>query len=314
MAEPLTCGNCREPMQRLALTGHYGAPVEIDLCLPCHLMWFDGTEIARLPGPALIEVIGTIAAAQPLPHRPLRLDAGCARCRAALKPVHNQSRTGRSLQLECVRGHGAYHSFAQFLADKGLVRPLSSADRAALLARDGRIDCVGCGGPIGQTDGACRQCGALPSMFDIARLASALDPEGVTARHAVHTTPRRRGMLECPACGAPVPEATRIGCAHCGATLALTNLADVSSALASLAELLKQHAQKPAPEIVAKRLAALEGNTQRQREFAAQMEAEARSRHGDVLGTGGWGGEPALPRWGAMALLVVFALLAWWLG
>ena len=38
---PLSCGNCGEPMLALPLAGHYGQQVEIDLCAPCHLVWFD---------------------------------------------------------------------------------------------------------------------------------------------------------------------------------------------------------------------------------------------------------------------------------
>ena len=311
MTPPLACGNCREPMQVLALAGHYGAKVEIDLCTSCHLVWFDGTEVARLPGPALIEVLDAMAAAQPLAHRTLRPDAGCARCRAALKTVHNRSRTGRSVQLECINGHGAYHTFAQFLADKGLLRPMSSADRAALLARDGRIDCVGCGASIGQGDAACPQCGAVPSMFDVARLAAALDPEGATRQHAVHATPRERGALECPACGAPLPEAARIACRHCGATLAVTRIGAATRAVATLGEALRQHAARPAPEIVARRLQAIDGNAQRQRAFAAEMEAQARERTG-----GYWriGDEGDSRRWQAVAAVALIAFLLWLFG
>jgi hypothetical protein len=311
MSTPLTCGNCREPMQRLALTGHYGVPVEIDLCASCNLIWFDGSEIARLPGPALIEVLDAMARAMPLPHRTLRPDAGCARCRAALKTVHNRSRTGRSVQLECVRGHGAYHTFAQFLADKGLLRPMSSADRAALLARDGQIDCVGCGASIGQRDEACPQCGAVPSMFDIARLAAALDPEGATRGHAVHATPGERGALECPACGAPMPAGPRIACTHCGATLAVTRIEEATRAVAALSESLRRHAQRPAPEVVARRLESIEGNRQRQREFVAEMEAQARERRG------GWwqlGDEGRSPAWSAGIAVALIAFLLWLFG
>ena len=48
---PLVCGNCRQPMQRLALAGHYGHNVDLDLCRSCDLVWFDGSRPARLTGP-----------------------------------------------------------------------------------------------------------------------------------------------------------------------------------------------------------------------------------------------------------------------
>lgn len=90
----LSCGNCRQPMRRLALPGHYGRGVDLDMCAGCHLVWFDLTETARLTGPALLELIGQMAASQSLPHEVWRKDAGCARCKGSLKTVHNRSRWG----------------------------------------------------------------------------------------------------------------------------------------------------------------------------------------------------------------------------
>ena len=59
-------------MQRLGLAGHYGANVELDVCASCDLVWFDGTETARLNGPGLLELIGLMAAAYDLPYQPLK--------------------------------------------------------------------------------------------------------------------------------------------------------------------------------------------------------------------------------------------------
>ena len=55
-------------MQRLALAGHYGQRVDLDLCRGCDLVWFDGSETAQLTGPALLELIGEMAASRALPH------------------------------------------------------------------------------------------------------------------------------------------------------------------------------------------------------------------------------------------------------
>jgi len=73
-ADLLRCGNC-EPMQRLALNGHYGQQVEIDLCAPCHLVWFDAVESVRLTGVSTLSL--RVAAARGWARLPeLR---GCAR-------------------------------------------------------------------------------------------------------------------------------------------------------------------------------------------------------------------------------------------
>src|SRR5439155_15676456 len=173
-------------------------------------------------GPALLELIGCMAASQSLPHEVLRKEAGCARCNGALKTVHNRSRWGESLQLECMAKHGAYQSFAQFLQEKGLLRPMSRIDRARLLRERGRIECINCGGEIAKEDERCRWCRSIPSLLDVARLAHALDPLDTIEPPAVYGTAPRQGALQCAACGAALPEGETISCSQCGATLAIT--------------------------------------------------------------------------------------------
>lgn len=270
-------------MRQLVLPAHYGRSVEIDVCEGCHLVWFDSTETARLTGPALLDLIGTMAQAQRLPHVALRPQAHCARCSSGLKTVHNQTRWGRSLHLECRNGHGAYQSFAQFLQEKGLLRPMSKIDRASVQARDGRLFCVNCGAPIGAGDAQCSHCLSVPSLLDVARLAQALDPEGAIGTHAVHRVALRQDAMQCAACGAALPPGQSMQCAQCGATLAVSRLSEVHAQVERLGPLLRAHAAKPSPEVVRRRLDALSGDIPRRREWAAQMEAQARER---ALGTG----------------------------
>ena len=65
------------PRPRRATTAR---SVEIDVCGSCDLVWFDGTETARLNGPGLLELIGLMAAAYDLPHQPLSAATRCPRC------------------------------------------------------------------------------------------------------------------------------------------------------------------------------------------------------------------------------------------
>lgn len=307
----LACGNCGDAMQSLRLAGHYDRAIEIDLCAPCHLLWFDRIESARLSGPGVLGLIGTMAEAQSLPHRTLRDDARCPRCRGGLKTVHNRSRWGRSLQLECLtQQHGAWQSFAQFLFEKGLVRPLSSADRAALLRRDGRIDCVNCGAPVGAADTECGHCRSVPSLVDVARLARALDPEGAIEPQAVHAATAERSALGCMACGAALETAHALQCGQCGATLAVSRLADAHRQVAALEPALLAHARKPSPQVVRKRLEAQAGDLPRHREWLERMRAgdpnrvDERDADGSVLD---WiGGARTSP------LRAVFLALAIW--
>ena len=299
-------------MRRLALAGHYGTTIELDLCRHCDLVWFDDTETARLNGPGLLALIGAMAEAHSLPHEMLRDSAVCARCGGRLKVVHNQSRWGRSLQLQCLRRHGAYQSFAQFLEEKGLLRPMSRIDRAKLLRDRGRIECVNCGAAVGVTDEQCSFCRSVPSLLDLARLARALDPEEAIDLGAVAAQKARQQAMQCAACGAALPPEESMSCAQCGATLAIPSLAEANAAVQALAPALRAHAEHPSPEVIRRRLDALDGDLPRRREWVATMERESR---GD--GAPGDGFE-----WGSLlrpgtnpvraALIAGVVWFAWW--
>ncbi len=314
-AQTLACSNCGAPMHALRLPGHYGSAVEIDLCAPCHLVWFDVVESARLSAPGLLALIGEMAAAQSLAHQPLRRDLGCPHCRSAVRTVHNRTRWGRSLQLECPQRHGAWQTFGEFLNEKGLLRPMSSADRARALQRPAGLHCVNCGGAVGAADTECPWCRSVPAVVDVARLAHALDPEGATAGAAVHRTGERASALACQACGAPVPPDADWLCQHCGATLTAPDLREAHRQVSTLGPMLQAHAAKPAPHIVQQRLAAQSAGLQRQRERAAAMQAEADQRSGGGadpwVPTGGDGRSLRLPAW-VWAVAAVLALLWWW--
>lgn len=299
-------------MQRLGLDGHYGRSLEIDVCGGCHLVWFDGVEAAGLTGPAMLQLLRTFATAQQEPHRLFDTDrARCVRCSGPLKLVHNRSRWGATLQHECLRQHGAYQSFAMFLTEKGLLRPLSSADRAALLARGRGLHCLNCGADMAAADEACSHCASTPALFDVARLARALDPEGATAGHAVHGAAARREMPHCLACGASMAVGQSVSCPQCGATLAVGRLGESLEAIGPLEVALKEHQVSPAPHVKARRLARLQDDLDRRRAFNQDMEASAqaeRTRAGWDLGAGGDGLPPTATRIvGAIAL----ALLLW---
>lgn len=270
----------------LALQGHYGRALELDLCAPCHLLWFDTIEGAHLAGASLLALVGEMAAAQSLAHTPLRPQLACLRCRGPLRTVHNPSRFGASLQLECAQRHGAWQSFGQFLQQKGLVRPMSSADRHRALQRDGGLHCVNCGGAIAQADTVCPWCTSVPAVVDVARLALALDPEGATRQHAVHQHQREQGALNCAACGAAQPRepASDAGwlCASCGATLTAPGLAEAHRLVSALGPALAAHAQRPAAQVVRERLARQQPALDRQRESARAMQTEADQRLGRV--------------------------------
>ena len=309
-AEPaLVCGNCRQPMLRIALAGHYGRSVELDVCRHCDLVWFDDIESAQLSGQALLELIGAMAESQTLPHELLRDDARCPRCDGALELVHNQTRWGHSSQLQCKRRHGAYQSFAQFLQEKGLLRPMSTVDRAKLLRDRGRIDCVNCGGAIGKDDALCPWCKSIPSLLDIARLAHALDPLDTIEPPAIYRAAERQDALHCAACGAALPPGETISCAQCGATLAITSLAEANAQVQALAPALRAAAERPSPEVVRRRLDALDADLPRRREWVAKMQEEADAQRGGTVDETDW--SEAVERWRRPAIALAIAFVLW---
>ena len=296
-------------MQRIALAGHYGSTVELDVCRHCDLIWFDDSETAQLSGSALLELIGEMAQAQTLPHELFRDDARCPRCDGALELVHNQTRWGRSSQLQCKRRHGAYQSFAQFLQEKGLLRPMSTVDRAKLLRARGRIDCVNCGGAIGKDDELCPWCKSIPSLLDIARLAHALDPLDTIATPAIYRAAERQDALHCAACGAALPPGETISCAQCGATLAITSLAEANAQVQALAPALRAAAERPSPEVVRRRLDALDADLPRRREWVAKMQEEADAQRGGTVDETDW--SEAVERWRRPAIALAIAFVLW---
>jgi len=276
-------------MRRLVLDGHYGQRVEIDLCAPCHLVWFDAVESVRLAGTGMLALLGEMARAQAEPHEMLRRDARCPRCAGTLKTIHNRSRWGATLQWECKRHHGVYQTFAQFLSEKGLVRPLASADRASLVRRGDALHCLNCGAGIGIHDARCRYCDTLPGVVDVARLAHALDPEGATQAQPVHAMAPHAAAFHCLACGAALAPGEAMRCGHCGATLAVSQLGEAHRAVSVLERALREHERSPAPHVVERRLRALQADLPRRREWVREMEAGTRDDHEPDADRAFWG-------------------------
>jgi len=250
-----------------------------------------------------------MAASRALPHEMLRADPRCPRCDGRLKIAHNQSRWGRSSQLQCVRRHGAYQSFAQFLEEKGLLRPMSLIDRAKLLRDRGRIDCINCGGEIAKEDERCRWCRSIPSLLDVARLARALDPLDTIEPPAVYRAAARQGALQCAACGAALPEGETISCSQCGVTLAITSLAEAHAQVETLAPALRAAAAHPSADVVKRRLDALDQDLPRRREWVAAMQAEADAQRGRTVDESDW--DESFARWKPVYVILAIAFVLW---
>lgn len=323
----LACGNCDQPMSVLKLAGHYGQSVEIDYCAPCHLLWFDTVESVRLTGASMLELVGAMAGAQQQPHQTLSKKIHCPRCQGGLKLIHNQTRWGATRQLECHQGHGIKQTFAQFLAEKGLLRALTVTDRT-LLQRQGQVlHCLNCGATMtSENPSACSYCESVPALLDIARLARAVDPEGATtqdsAHREAHLAPKQHRVLDCHACGAALADEHALSCAQCGATRVGTGLQQAHEVLQGLLPTLRRHERKPAPHVVAQRLNVLRQDTAKRRDWVREMEASTRARRDEASSThwlarllGDRFDAETTRRWETTAAWLLFsALIAWWMG
>jgi hypothetical protein len=270
----------------------------------------------RLTGTGVLDLIGAMAHAQRVAHQPLASDVRCPRCAAVLRTVHNRSRFGPTVQLECPQRHGFAQTFGQWLSEKGLWRELSSADRARLRSVDEArvLHCLNCGAPLGD-EARCRWCTTPPGVIDVARLAQAVDIEGASDADPLHRTPLQRRGLNCLACGTELPAGAALRCGSCSATLAIGDLREVRAALDRIAPSLRRHQIAPAPHVKARRLQRQRGDLERGRQWVREMEAQTPPERDAPSGWREWiealSALRGNARWIAIALLL--ALLAiWW--
>ena len=224
------CTNCRNPMRKLGLAAHYQKSVEIDVCEECSLIWFDEAESARLAGPGIADLVGVIhhAMQRPRPMQPLPATLACPICATALKRVSNVSRFGRTAQLECGQKHGAFQSFALFLAEKGYFRPFSWADIKKLMESGKQPSCFNCGARLeSRPHDECPYCRSPVGLLDSARLAKAIDIH--SAAPALQLVPTIK-QTSCPCCGGGIDLSTEMVCPHC---MAVVRPVDSQGALAA---------------------------------------------------------------------------------
>lgn len=242
--EPVACPCCHRPMQLLALAGHYGRQVVVDLCAPCRLVWFDTLESVNLAQRGWLQLLQALqqAAATDTPWSGAPL--GCPVCRAALQPVHNLTRFGRFAALECqAGGHGHLQSYALLLAERGLVRPMLPTERAALAA-GAAMGCLNCGAPLNGRDDACSHCASPLVVIDLPRLAAAL------RNRPGEPLPRPDGRLaawHCAGCGQAVDPSATADCQACGQLLAVPALAELGPLLKACETQAWAQRQPPAP-------------------------------------------------------------------
>ena len=81
----MNCPGCDEPMVAETLDGHLGRPVSIDLCIACHVFWFDQNESLQLAPRSTLRLFRLIGEHAAVKHGPSR------RSRAARAAAHGSS-------------------------------------------------------------------------------------------------------------------------------------------------------------------------------------------------------------------------------
>ena len=203
-------------MDALLLAAHDGRVVEVDHCRACRLVWFDQLESVQLAGLGWIHLLRELQQGMGLALPAARPEGlSCPHCSAGLKTVLNRSRYGEFTAQECPQGHGHVHSHVGVMAERGLVRPLGPADRAAI--RHGHLtwECLNCGAPAEGEATACRFCESPLLLLDLPRLAHAL-----TRRPQCDALAPKQGAhplaWSCVACGAALDPNREHTCGYCG--------------------------------------------------------------------------------------------------
>ncbi len=188
---PADCPSCGQRMEAHTLESHQDAPLTVDLCFPCHALWFDQTESLQLSAAATLELCRLIQARGEGDRRPLADRMACPRCTAPLRHVRDLTRSGQFFYYRCDGGHGRMTPFFQFLREKHFVRTLSRAEIERLRTFVRTVRCSSCGAPVDiEHDARCAHCGTAVAMLDPEALERAVQALGNARRPRPGTAPR----------------------------------------------------------------------------------------------------------------------------
>jgi hypothetical protein len=189
------CPNCTQPMENRRFNRHLNGAVAIDLCFPCHVIWFDQAESLQLAPEGVIELFKAINQREKAERRPLDGHLDCPRCGGLLQRTSDFSKSGHFFYFRCTAGHGRLTPFFQFLREKQFVRSLNEAELARVRAEIRQVQCSSCGAPIDlERDTQCSHCGAPLAVLDAdavekavrlyATAAAKLSPDPATVARA----------------------------------------------------------------------------------------------------------------------------------
>jgi hypothetical protein len=167
IATTTRCASCDQPMAPRALARTTGGELQVDLCHPCHAIWFDRNESLQLAPGAVIDLFRDIHRHRDDARRPLAERPQCPHCRTALALTRDVGKAGRFTYYRCPQDHGRLTPFSEFLREKQFVRSLSPAELARVRAELKTVRCSGCGAPIDlERESNCGFCRAPIAILD----------------------------------------------------------------------------------------------------------------------------------------------------
>lgn len=163
-------------MTTQAFGAQLGRSVDLDLCLTCHLFWFDQRESLQLTPAATLQLFRLIGEQTTKERRPVASVTKCPRCSSQLLLTRDQQRNVSFQYRRCPHGHGRLTSFFDFLREKHFVRPVSPEQLAELRRNVQSVNCSNCGAPIDVAKhSACGHCGSPLSMLDLKAAGALID-------------------------------------------------------------------------------------------------------------------------------------------
>ncbi len=179
----------------------------INLCFPCHVIWFDPGESAQLAARAVLSLFQAIHAQRDTAQRPLPERMPCPHCSQPLLLTHDLVKSGRLTYYRCACDHGRLTSFFQFLREKQFVRDLTPAELTRVRAEISEVHCSSCGAPVDlQRDASCSYCGAAISVLDADAVEKALR---MWTEAQAKRVPPPQSAVPLPVFGDPAPAPDR---------------------------------------------------------------------------------------------------------
>jgi Zn-finger nucleic acid-binding protein len=177
-------------MQRRVFDRKPAGTLDVDICFPCHGIWFDRYESSQLTPAAVIDLFRQIHEHEQQPPVALGARQTCPVCRGPLALTHDIQRTNKIAYHRCANCQGRFTTFFQFLREKNFVRTLTLPEVARLKASVKQVRCSSCGAPIElERSTACNYCQAPISMLDPDAVKHALNELASAERNRQHVEP-----------------------------------------------------------------------------------------------------------------------------